>query len=316
MAVDNNDYDPYIICVHQTAHTMQTDRNDEVRQDCPRCGTFRASGSALGMLNQGLGNEKRAKLSGWVRDQYLTGSVAMVTEEAIGSALARPLPSVIERSTRLLLEAVRGQKTLGDRFDSGEPRFLAATYSSNRQDVDFMMRLLADQDLAKYTAHGSRKNAEVRPRGYFKADELTRKSSSSKQGFVAMWFEERLNEAFENGFEKGIHSAGYDPRRVDRVEHVNRIDDEIIAQIKQSRFVVADFTGHRGGVYFEAGFALGLGLPVIWTCREDHMKELHFDIRQFNCIDWSTPKELAERLQKRIEAVLGVGPNKVLERAP
>jgi nucleoside 2-deoxyribosyltransferase len=99
---------------------------------------------------------------------------------------------------------------------------------------------------------------------------------------------------------------------VDRVEHIGKIDDEIIAQIRRSRFVVADFTGHRAGVYFEAGFALGLNLPVIWSCRRDHIDELHFDIRQFNCIDWTEPAELTDRLWKRIEAVVGPGPRKPL----
>src|SRR5690606_12537652 len=99
-----------------------------------------------------------------------------------------------------------------------------------------------------------------------------------------------------HGFEAGILEAGYDPVRVDRVEHINRIDDEILRQINASRFVVADFTGHRGGVYFEAGYALGKGIPVFWTCRESDMAHLHFDIRQFNCIDWEAPPELAGRL--------------------
>jgi hypothetical protein len=101
--------------------------------------------------------------------------------------------------------------------------------------------------------------------------------------------------------------------RVDRVEHVGKIDDEIIAQIRRSRFLVADFTGHRAGVYFEAGFALGLNLPVIWSCSRDHIPELHFDIRQFNCIDWSKPDELADRLQNRIESVIGAGPRKPIQ---
>ncbi|MFC1886373.1 hypothetical protein ACFLZM_04890, partial [Thermodesulfobacteriota bacterium] len=65
-----------------------------------------------------------------------------------------------------------------------------------------------------------------------------------------------------------------------------KIDDEIIAQIRRSRFIVADFTGHRGGVYYEAGFAKGLGLEVIWTCNKNDIDKLHFDIRQYNCIDW------------------------------
>jgi len=59
--------------------------------------------------------------------------------------------------------------------------------------------------------------------------------------------------------------------------------------------------------HFEAGFALGLDLPVIWTCRKDHMKDLHFDIRQFNCIDWEDAEDLAIRLEKRIRAIVGSG---------
>ena len=126
-----------------------------------------------------------------------------------------------------------------------------------------------------------------------------------------MWFHHDLNEAYTNGFQLGILRAGYNPIRIDRTEHINKIDDEIIRQVKASKFVVADFTGHRGGVYFEAGFALGLDIPVFWSCRKDNMDDLHFDIRQFNCIDWERPDDLANRLAVRLEAVLGPGPNKL-----
>lgn len=123
-----------------------------------------------------------------------------------------------------------------------------------------------------------------------------------------MWFDDSMTDAYEHGFEVGVLNAGYNPLRIDRHDHINRIDDEIIRQINASRFVVADFTGHRSGVYFEAGYALGKDIPVFWTCRKTDMGKLHFDIRQFNCIDWETPAELASRLSARIEAVLGSGP--------
>jgi nucleoside 2-deoxyribosyltransferase len=113
-----------------------------------------------------------------------------------------------------------------------------------------------------------------------------------------------------NGLQKAIVDAGYLPMRIDSKEHVNKICDEIIAEIRRSKLLVADFTGQRGGVYFEAGFAMGLALPVIWTCRKDDMPNIHFDTRQYNCIDWETPDELANRLLKRIEAVIGRGPLK------
>ena len=133
---------------------------------------------------------------------------------------------------------------------------------------------------------------------------------TSAQGFVAMWFDSEMRPIYDAGFDPAITSAGYKPFRVDQREHNEKVDDLIIASIKESRFVVADFTGHRGGVYFEAGFAMGLGLPVIWSCREDAIENLHFDIRQYNCVRWTTAAGLKENLNNRIRATIGVGPLK------
>jgi hypothetical protein len=51
--------------------------------------------------------------------------------------------------------------------------------------------------------------------------------------------------------------CGIDVIRVDREEHVENINDKIIVDLTRSQFVVADFTHHPNGVYFEAGYALG-----------------------------------------------------------
>ena len=125
-----------------------------------------------------------------------------------------------------------------------------------------------------------------------------------------MWFSDEMKHIYESSISLGVLEAGYRPHRVDQREHNEKIDDEIIAQIRRSRFVLADFTGHRGGVYFEAGFAKGLNLDVIWTCREDEMDKLHFDIRQYNCIPWNPDNlsDLKKRITNRIEAVFGHGP--------
>ena len=98
--------------------------------------------------------------------------------------------------------------------------------------------------------------------------------------------------------------------------HANKIDDEIIAEIQRSRFLVADFThgddGARGGVYYEAGFAHGLNRPVIFSCRENMVDKLHFDTRQYNHILWKNENldEFRKDLTNRIEALIGEGPNK------
>ena len=95
---------------------------------------------------------------------------------------------------------------------------------------------------------------------------------------------------------------------------MDKIDDEIIGEIRRSRFLIADFTyggkGIRGGVYYEAGFALGLGLEVIRSCRADQITDLHFDVNHHYHIAWSTPEELREGLERRILALVGEGPHR------
>lgn len=139
------------------------------------------------------------------------------------------------------------------------------------------------------------------------------KRGQGRQGFVAMWFDPSMDEVYSSGIKPAIEAAGYEARRIDQQEFVGGVVDEIVAEIRKSRFVVADFTttleaGDRGGVYYEAGFALGLGIPVIHTCHEDCTKPVHFDTSHLNHLFWKDPENLRCRLRKRIEAVLGSGP--------
>jgi len=301
------DIDPCEVCTTEQAENRPVDF-DGLHQVCPRCGEFKLSAEAGIVLRRGTGSAKRALLSGWVRRQNSAGAVPRITTHVLGNVFKRPPPSVAERAFSLLREAERGLNFLGDRFNINEPRFLAASYSAENRDVVFLVKTLKVNGLMDFSSMDGQ--CEILPQGYIKLDELRGHRSASTQGFIAMWFDKALNNVFEDGFQTGVLNSGYEPLRIDRTEHVNRIDDEIIRQINASRFVVADFTGHRGGVYFEAGYALGRDLPVFWTCHRDEIGELHFDIRQFNCIDWESPAELAERLATRIEAVLGPGPNK------
>ena len=299
---------PCAICNSNAKILPTEDAGNDVHWRCPRCAKFRVLGSARGPISR-MSLDQRAKLSGWVFERNSERSIPRLTRDVVEAVLSQPFPAISDRADRLLLEALRGQTSLGGSFDIKEPRFVAATYSQNAREVIFLLRMLSESGLMKAIAMGGK--CEVLPDGYVAADALARRPGPSTKGFVAMWFSETLEHAYTVGFQVGILNAGYDPVRVDRVEHTNHIDDEIIAQIRTASFVVADFTGHRGGVYFEAGFALGLNLPVIWTCRKDDMADLHFDIRQYNTIDWDSPESLATRLQHRIEATLGKGPKDI-----
>lgn len=296
---------PCLIC--NTLSTKWLSSGDYSTIECPQCGKFELTGTAEWHERT---PDARRMLSGWIRDRNRDGVVPRITSDALLRMPSLPLPSTAERVERFLLEALYGRVRLNEQINLGERRFVAATYSWDRNELPVLWELLRQRGWIKIVGDQG-PTVVVTAEGHMAADELTTERGQSEEVFVAMSFSTEMTAAYERGIRVGIEHAGYVPIRVDRTEHVNRIDDEIIARIRRSAFVVADFTEQKPGVYFEAGFALGLNLPVIWTCRGDDICELHFDVRQYNCIDWTGEVDLARRLQLRIEAIVGRGPRAV-----
>jgi hypothetical protein len=214
----------------------------------------------------------------------------------------------LEKAKRLLIHLAEQTGPLGTPLDFRSPHLEAMLETFARSDIGFFNEFLAQEGWLADVAGG---HWRVTGRGLLQADEWKQRTSNSSQAFVAMWFDDKMSAAWVDGFKKGICAAGYRALRIDNKEHANKICDEVISEIRRSRFLIADYTGHRGGVYYEAGYAAGRELPVILTCKNEELSKLHFDIRQYNCIDWDSPDDLACRLQVRIEAVIGDGPFKL-----
>jgi hypothetical protein len=288
------------LCGHSARVDAPT--GDAINWHCPQCGSYRLTGTAETILRE-IPIKKFGVVSGWIRQQNALGITPNITDVKMLRTLQKP--TFRERAERYLLTAVAKSERLNDQLDASSVDLIGASYSEDDGEVVWVRQYLLDEKLIVQRPGG---DWRITAKGFIAADDLRAIRAKSSQAFVAMWFDEALKKAYDEGIEPAVKAAGYEPMIIRNKEHAGKIDDEIIAEIRRSAFVVADFTGQRGGVYFEAGFALGLGLPVIWTCRKDEIDKLHFDIRQYNCIDWSDPKNLGDRLQRRIEALLGHGP--------
>ena len=128
--------------------------------------------------------------------------------------------------------------------------------------------------------------------------------SKTKKVFVAMSFAEDMKEARKN-IEKAIKDTGYIPMLIDVKEHNNQIVPEIYMEIEECYFIVADLTGQRGGVYYEAGFAVAKEKPLILSCKKDKKEKPYFDVAQINTIFWQNEDDLYNRLLNRIRATVG-----------
>lgn len=295
--------DPCEVC-HSPARTI-IGGFDGLEQECPRCGKFRISGTAYSILRH-VERDLRFKLSGWIRYQNELGDLPVLGSDQIRQIVSLPLPRFAVRANRMLAMIERKQSMLGGSIPNQQPDMSAISFARNANELSFLQKYLRDQGFIETPAMNS---INLTPKGIMHLEDLRAQSSSSTQAFVAMWFNDSMNSAYDSGILPAVHAAGYVAVRVDNIEHNGKIDDEIVAQIRKSRFLVADFTGHRAGVYFEAGLALGLNLPVIWTCKAEDIENLHFDIRQYNCINWRDVEDLKNRLRRRIEAVVGPGPD-------
>ena len=295
-------------------------------------GSYRAGGDyeitadAVSEIDDGTSGEaEKARVTSILVEQWIKGvHVPRLTANDVRRARESQRLPAHERAERLLRLLAMCSPDVGEYLDignrdEGEERYLRYyqealgwSESIDYPKLHFLSKYLEDQGWIKTRSVHGCYVATVTVPGYRRIEELETNPDSS-QCFVAMWFGDEMDKAYENGIRPAIEATGYSPVRIDQKQFNGKIDDEIIAQIRRSRFLVADFTqgkdGARGGVYYEAGFAHGLNLQVIFTCRKDMIDKAHFDTRQFNHIVWEDYDDLRVKLSNRIGSVLGDGPN-------
>ena len=326
----------YKVCPVCRSPCTTADKLNWSEIDCFRCGNykFRTDWSNI-IAELKLNSESRIALaSSWIREHQNE----LIKTEPLLSVMKGKTNTVGEKAEKILLGLKEASSAPGDLISVAtddsyyhitrsiqpleqiilDSRKLEATKlplflmgiskSQSLKELSYLLNEYLTKE-KRYVISLGRNNYVISPVGWAHLDEVG-KTADSTQAFVAMWFSDDTDNLWTEGISPAIEAAGYKPFRIDKHDHNNRIDDEIIAAIRRSKFLVADFTGQRGGVYFEAGFALGLGQQVIWLCREDVLNEVHFDTRQYNHITWENDKlpELARALKLRIEATIGRGP--------
>lgn len=317
MAIKNEAACP--ICGQSSVAARAHATKDVYSYECPVCGDYAITRQAESHMKS-VTQEDKAKISAYTRERHihqqpkvtiLSGTPrSPLTEGAvvgIDDILKTGFPrTVSERLNRALKNLHKLSPRPGKGIPLSAEKDYPVLFAENEGAFVFLRNALQGEDLIEVINTVPTPTIILGVHGWNRIAELEQeiKGRDSKQAFVAMWFDDSLDKAYSEGFEKAIKAAGYEPLRVDLKEHNQKIDDTIVAEIRKSRFMIADFTGHRGGVYYEAGFAKGLGMEVIWTCREDHIDKSHFDTRQYNHIIWKDEKDLCEKLQRRIEATI------------
>jgi hypothetical protein len=181
-------------------------------------------------------------------------------------------------------------------------------FCKDEKELGFIINLMANRNWlnAKASAISDgtwmiRLPIIIAEEGYLVVEKHTN-TLSSNQVFIAMKFKDM--DSVRDAIKRAIIDCGLIPNRIDEKEHVNNISSEIQKDIIESRFLVADVTGQNQGVYFEAGYAMAHKITVLFCCKEDDFKNVHFDTKQYNHIVWKDEDDLYDRLKRRLKALL------------
>ncbi len=276
---------------------------DAFTVDCPVCGRYTFTGS-LGVSLPSFPENIRRAVSWLTREraEHNEPVPELTTANLEEIASSAPELPVLEKADRLLRAYAKRSPHPGSSITLGDlDEFTSLVRARSKEEVKYLTNYLTDAKLVDRHPDGK---LTVSVTGWLQLQRDRERRSASRRAFVAMWFDKTLDAAFESGIRRALEDVHLEAIRIDLIHHNEKICDKILAEIRDCGVVVADFSGHRQGVYFEAGFALGLGKSVIWCCREADLSEAHFDTRQYNHLVWSTPEELREKLRERLRATV------------
>ena len=240
-----------------------------------------------------------------------------LSENMVDAILEKPLPRPQEQADLLIRWLAEHSDNPGDEV-SLEPIEHHFSIIGTRTEAGFVLVLshLIEKGLIKgdlktwshggYYGYGE---LELTLNGWNYYETLLKGGAIYRKAFMAMKFGDAdLNAVLESVFKPSVKMAGFDLIKLDDEPRAGLIDDRLRVEIQSSDFLIADLTHANNGAYWEAGYAEGLGKPVIYTCEKEKFEsqKTHFDTNHHLTVVWDkdAPEQAGELLKATIRATL------------
>ena len=272
--------------------------------ECNKCGRYSITRQTIINIKNETFHDL-LKVSSWISEQNKVYDIVEpnITTDKIDEIKKMRDKTIKERFNCFI-------KTFSKRpFNRSE--FYNHCYISSDKQLDLFFEKALEKNYIKVTNNSNdtfsnRPIYQITFDGLEYIESLSEINKNSKNIFVAFHFNDELKSIFDNEVKSAIEELDFNYVRVsssttDTNMHIN---DDIIGKIKSSKIVIADFTEQRQSVYFEAGFAMGLNISVIWSCRANEVEQLSFDTRQYPHILWTDKDDFTDKIIKRIKAIV------------
>jgi hypothetical protein len=291
--------------------------------DCPRCGRWAAHMSSdritftfaheIGDWDKIEAVRKRSRLSHILRRRQPAKPFqwAELPKELGSWHLEESLPSPSEQLDHLIILVGDNQPSPAQSAILSAPAISAwigatITRPSSNAGLGWLLDQRNTTELVeKRDALNDPMSLRLSMAGWRRYEVLKQGRIVSRKVLMAMKFgDAELDHVVRSCFSPAVKRAGFELRTVIDDQPAGLIDDQLRVALRTSRFVIADLTHRNNGAYWEAGFAEGLGRPVIYTCREAEWKQgqSHFDTNHLVTVIWD-PTNL-ERTAARLTATI------------
>lgn len=287
---------------------------DNLVYNCPNCGRYALDALfAVDIAECRRTNPLAApSISHTIRLMQRDGGTPVVLDEAKWEQwLAQtPFPSPMEQVDNMLELASLRTIAFGKLLGISNQNDLAMIGVVDATNLNAVVQYAIEEGLLSGKTNSAGATVSLTMRGWARVEELRRAGPRhARLAFMAMRFgQPDLDRAFKECFQPAARAAGFTLQRLDAQTPAGSIDNRLRVEILRSRFVVADLTMDNAGVYWEAGFADGLGKPVLYTCRRDHFDDpgTHFDTNHHHTVCWDAADlpDAQRRLTDTIRATL------------
>ncbi len=289
--------------------------------DCPRCGKFFISREIelllprlFAMEEEKDDEEKMVILSHAIRKMQKEDSWPTLDGNLIKAILKQSLPTPAEQKDIFIRWVGDNIKAGGDYIRVYKNITLAIIGASTYKEFDFIFNHLAKKGIVEnITVVGGADSALMDVTlsfdGWEYYEELKRGDTDSRKAFMAMEYgNKELDKIVEDHFKQAVADTGFELYRLDEKPQAGLIDDRLRVEIRNSRFLISDLTHENSGAYWEAGYAEGLGKPVIYTCKKEKFDKdkSHFDTNHHLTVKWDADdiEDAVKSLKATIRATL------------
>lgn len=291
--------------------------------DCSNCGYFAASSSVLAtqlaLEERRLTAVQYAALSHRLRQAVDEGGEApLVTTDTISQMLpSLRLPSPAEQAINILRFFAEIVLETGNLARNPDGAFVAKVGAPNREGALRIVRQLADdglllvQNRTYQMTTDEPDGIDLTLRGWAQWEAEKRGQIAGSHGFMALKFGDPELDGFKNDvIRPAVEALGYQLEDMRDAARAGLIDNVMRARIRDAAFVLVDLTHDNSGAYWEAGYAEGLGKPVLYICKKAVFDErgTHFDTNHCTTVMWDVdvPDDFSAELQATLRRSLGL----------